>query len=187
MDRELVERAQRGDLTAFESIATAAHPRLYGVALGILHEPSTAEDATQQALISIWRHIRRLRDPDKFEGWSYRLLVNACYDEAKKLPRWVPEEKIPAAADPAEVDPYTGVVDRDQLGRGFARLSVEQRAVIVLRFLHDLTLAQVAEALDVPIGTVASRLDRALKALRAALEADDRATHDPAPTRTAVR
>ncbi len=78
MDPELVTRAQGGDRTAFEALAAAAYPRLQRAALGVLQDAQTAEDATQQALIAVWRYLPRLRDPLRFEGWSYRLLVRAC-------------------------------------------------------------------------------------------------------------
>ncbi len=182
MDPNLVTRAQQGDQQAFETLAGTAHPRLYRVALGVLGDASSAEDATQQALIAIWRYLPRLRDPHKFDGWSYRLLVRACYAEAKRRPAWLGEAAITDLHEPAAPDEYLGVVRRDQLERGFGRLSVEQRTVIVLRYMLDWPLEQVADALDVSVGTVGSRLNRALKALRAALEADARPT--PAAGRT---
>jgi RNA polymerase sigma-70 factor (ECF subfamily) len=174
MDPELVTMAQHGDQEAFETLATIAHPRLYRVALGVLGDAGTADDATQQALVTIWRDLPSLRDPSRFEGWSYRLLVRACYVEAKRRPRWLPETAIGESNQPIVPDAYTDIVQRDQLERGLRRLSVEHRAVIVLRYMLDLPLEQVAEALEVSVGTVASRLNRALTALRAALEAEDR-------------
>jgi DNA-directed RNA polymerase specialized sigma24 family protein len=83
MDVDLVVQAQKGDRAAFESLTIASHPRLYRAALGILRDQHLAEDATQQALIEIWRYLRRLRDPAKYEAWSYRLLVRACVAEGK--------------------------------------------------------------------------------------------------------
>ena len=173
MDQDLVVRAQQGDQRAFEALAVSSHPRLFRVAHGILRDPMAAEDATQQAFIDIWRYLRRLRDPARFEGWSYRILVNACRDEVKRRPDWVADEAVPEVPD-AGADPFGAVIDRDQLSRGFSRLSVDHRAVIVLRYLLDLPVEDTAEALGVPPGTVQSRLSRALASLRAALEADAR-------------
>ena len=82
MDQDLVVRAQGGDQRAFETLTASEHPRLFRVAHGILGDPHLAEDATQQAFLDIWRNIPRLRDPAKFEGWSYRVLVHACYATA---------------------------------------------------------------------------------------------------------
>ena len=187
MDQDLVVRAQQGDLAAFESMVVTTHPRLHGIALGILRDAALAEDATQQALIAIWRHIRRLQDPAKFESWSYRLLVNACYDEAKRKPGWVPEAEMPATSEPVASDAFVGVVHRDELERGFRRLSLEHRAVIVLRYLYDLPMDQVAQVLNVPLGTAASRLHRAMDHLRAGLEADARPPLQAAATTEAIR
>jgi len=182
MDPELVIMAQHGDQEAFETLATMAHPRLYRVALGVLGDAGTADDATQQALIAIWRDLPRLRDPHKFEGWSYRLLVRACYAEAKRRPAWLPASAIGDSHEPVAPDAYADIVQHDQLAHGLRRLSVEHRAVIVLRYMLDLPLDQVADALDVSLGTVASRLNRALTALRAALDADARRVSPvPAP------
>ena len=179
MDQDLVVRAQHGDLAAFESMVVTTHPRLHGIALGILRDAALAEDAAQQALIAIWRHIRRLRDPAKFESWSYRLLVNACYDEARRKPGWVPEAELPATSEPVASDALVGVFHRDQLERGFRRLTLEHRAVIVLRHLLGMTPEDVADALGISRGTVYARLRRAESAMRAALEAD---TRPPTPT-----
>lgn len=176
MDQGLVVRAQHGDEQAFESLMVANHARLFRVAQGILRDPHLAEDATQQGFLDIWRHIRRLRDPAKFEGWSYRLVVNACYDEAKRNPRWQPDTGIKPTDEPIARDAFGAVASRDQLSRGFQRLSLDHRAILVLRYLLDMTLEQVAEALDIPEGTVHSRMKRAMEALRAALEAEAR--HD---------
>jgi RNA polymerase sigma factor (sigma-70 family) len=184
MDPDLVTMAQQGDRDAFETLAIIAHPRLYRVALGVLGDAGTADDATQRALIAIWRELPRLRDPNRFEGWSYRLLVRACYAEAKRRPAWLPESAIGDSHQPMAPDAYSDIVERDQLERGLRRLSVEHRAVIVLRYMLDMPLDQVADALDVSVGTVASRLNRALSTLRAALDADARQAAPLARPRT---
>ena len=82
MDQGLVARARQGDERAFVTLVAADYPRLFRLAYGILRDHESAEDATQQAFIDIWRNIRRVRDPARFEGWSYRVLVHACYAEA---------------------------------------------------------------------------------------------------------
>jgi RNA polymerase sigma-70 factor (ECF subfamily) len=176
MDPGLVTRAQRGDQRAFHAVAEAAQPRLYRLAFGVLRDPAAASDATQQALIAIWRYLPRLRDPARFDAWSYRLLVRACSAQFGQSPRWLPDTDVPAGSEPVASDEFLAVLHRDQLERGFGRLSVDHRAVIALRYLLDLPLADVAEALDVSVGTMASRLNRALAARQAALEADARLT-----------
>jgi RNA polymerase sigma-70 factor (ECF subfamily) len=179
MDPEVVMRAQHGDEAAFESITVASYPRLYRIAYGILREHGAADDAAQQTLVDIWRRLPRLRDPERFDGWSYRLLVHACYAEAKRQPKWLSGEAIGPSIEPRAPDPFGGVLDQDQLERAFRGLSVEHRVVIVLRYLLDLPLGQVAEALGIPVGTVGSRLHRALDVLRAEVEAADRPVAAP--------
>jgi RNA polymerase sigma-70 factor (ECF subfamily) len=174
MDTELVVRAQQGDGAAFEELAKDSVDRLHGVALSILSDARLAEDATQQALLDIWRDLPRLREPARFEAWSYRLLVHACYDEARRERRWMPDLPSFSMGTPVAPDEMAAVVDREQLERGFRRLSVEQRAVVVLHHYRGLPLAQVADVLGIRVGTAHSRLHRAMQSLRAALDADRR-------------
>ncbi len=169
MDQELVVRARDGDRRAFVALTAADYPRLFRLAFGILRDHQLAEDATQQAYLDIWRKLRRLRDPARFGGWSYRLLVHACYAEAKRRPRWIPEAEIPAIHDPRAADDFAAVLDRDELERGFRHLTVDHRVVIAMHYLLDMTLPQIAEILDIPLGTVSSRLDRAMRSMRTAL------------------
>ena len=179
MDQELVVRAQDGDQRAFVTLTAADYPRLFRLAFGILRDHGMAEDATQQAYLDIWRNIRRLREPAKFEGWSYRLLVHACYAEAKRRPRWIPETEIPVVRDPRAADDFEAVLDRDELERGFRHLTVDHRVVIVMHYLLDMTLPRVAEVLDIPLGTVSSRLDRAMRSMRTALGVEPQAEAVP--------
>jgi RNA polymerase sigma factor (sigma-70 family) len=174
VDIEVVIRAQRGDPVAFEALARASHPRLQRVAVGILRDQHLAEDAVQRALLAIWRQVPTLRDPNRFEGWSYRVLVHACYAEARRQVAWLPTTAIGSREESVVSDMSASVLHRDQLERAVGRLSVDQRAVVVVHHVMDLTHDEVAHALGVPAGTVASRLHRALGALRAALEADAR-------------
>jgi RNA polymerase sigma-70 factor (ECF subfamily) len=174
MDTELVVRAQQGDEGAFASLAVAAGDRLHAVAHRILRDIDLAEDATQQALLNVWRDLPQLRDPARFDAWSYRLLVRACYAEARRTRHWAPNLRLLPADEPMAADGTSSVLDRDQLERGFRRLSIDHRAVVVLHHYLDLPLEEVAEALGVPIGTVRSRLHYAMRGLRAALDADAR-------------
>ena len=174
MDSELVILAQRGDESAFASLAVAIGDRLHGLAQRILRDPDLAEDATQQALFAMWRDLPRLRDPSRFEAWSYRLLVNACYGESRKRRRGA----IPLGPRPLraviEDDASGFVINRDQLERGFRRLSMDQRVVVAMHYFLDLPLEAIAETLGVPVGTVRSRLHYGVRSLRAALDADAR-------------
>ena len=176
MDQDLVSRVQHGDERAFEALIVTDYPRLFRVAHGVLGDRDLAEDATQLAFLDIWRDIARLKDPAHYEGWSYRLLVRVCYKEAKRQPDWQTTERLPPGREPRATDPFGVVADRDQLERGFRRLSVDHRVVLVLRFLLGMTPDEVAETLSLSRWTVYTRLERATEAMRAALEADERAT-----------
>jgi RNA polymerase sigma-70 factor, ECF subfamily len=182
MDTELVARAQNGDEEAFESLALAIGDRLHAVAHRILRDIDLAEDATQQALLSIWRDLPGLRDATRFEGWAYRVLVRVCYVEGRRARAWTPNLRLLPTDDPVQADVASLVIDRDELERGFRRLSIDHRAVVVLHHYLDLPLDRVAEVLDIPRGTARSRLHYAMRALRAALDADAR----PAPQQRAA-
>lgn len=174
MDSQLVVQAQHGDEGAFASLAVAVGDRLHAVAHRILRDLDLADDATQQALVSIWRDLPQLRDPARFEGWAYRILVRACYAERRRERAWTPNMRLLATADPQEADASQSIAARDQIERGFRRLSLEHRAVIVLHYYLDLSLPAVADTLGIPVGTARSRLHYAIRALRAALDADAR-------------
>ena len=176
MDTDLVVRAQRGDKGAFALLASEIANRFLAVARRILRDLDLAEDATQQALVALWRDLPQLRDPARFEAWSYRLLVRACYAEGRKERRWAPNLQLLPVDEPAVDDGLSSVIDRDQLEHGFRRLSIDQRTVVVLHHYLDLPLERVAEIIGIPSGTAHSQLHYAMRALRAALDADLRPT-----------
>ena len=172
--RELVERARRGDHDAFAVLAGAAIPRLDALARLILRDSERGKDAVQEALVRAWRDLPTLRDPDRFDAWLHRLLVHACTDEARRHRRHRVEVELTPIDHPTIRDSAISLADRDALERGFRRLDPEQRALIVLHHYLDLSLPEVAETLRIPLGTAKSRLHRALSAMRASLEADAR-------------
>jgi RNA polymerase sigma-70 factor (ECF subfamily) len=173
MDRDLVERAQAGDHDAYTELARASIGRLYAIARLILRDGERAKDATQEALVAAWRELPSLREPERFEPWLRRLLVRACYREARRGQRRRVIESQVAALDAFD-DPTLDVADRDELARGFERLTPEQRTLIVLHYYVGLPIAETADVLGIPAGTVKSRLHRATRRLRAALDADAR-------------
>jgi RNA polymerase sigma factor (sigma-70 family) len=170
---ELVRRAQRGDEEAFASLVPAAAERLLGVAYRILRDQQLAEDATQQALLLAWRKLPTLREPDRFDAWTYRLVVNACYAHSSRRQLKLTSLRL-LNDDAAIVDSSEQSADRDRLERGFRRLSVAHRAVIVLHLEIGLSYEELAATLQIPVGTARSRLHYALRVMRSALEADDR-------------
>ncbi len=176
VQRDLVERAARGEQEAFEALAKIVSGRLFAIAYRILRDQYLAEDALQQTLITIWNELPRLRDPDRFDAWSYRLIVRSSTAEARRERRGgAPIQLLPDDADASPApDQYRAVADRDQLERGFRRLTPEQRAILVLQHYGGQSLSEIADILGIPVGTAGSRLHYATRALRAALEADGR-------------
>lgn len=173
MRRDLVEAAGGGDHDAFEVLATSASDRLYAVARLILRSSDLAEDAVQEALVRAWQQLPSLRDPDRFDAWLYRLVINACADQGRQLRRWSQQVR-PIPLEASIKDETDSVADREQLERGFDRLKPEQRTVVVLHFYSGFSAAEIARILGIPEGTARSRLHYATEAMRAALAANAR-------------
>jgi RNA polymerase sigma-70 factor (ECF subfamily) len=174
VDRSLVIAARSGDEEAFGSLVRGSADRLFAIAHRILRDVGRAEDAVQQALVTAWRELPGLRETERFDAWLHRILVRACYAEARRARRWTANVRALPVNGPAIPDTTLNVVTRDTLDRGFRRLPPEQRAVFVFHHYLGLTLAEIADTLGVPLGTVKSRLHYATNSLRAALEADAR-------------
>jgi len=173
MTAVLVQRAQAGDREAYEQLARAAAPRLFQVAVRILGDRDAAQDAVQQALVSIWLDLPSLRDPDRFDAWAYRILVHACRREtSRRRPRGIDIVDVSdslAARDNQAADTEL----HDQLNRAFRAMKPDHRAIVVLHHLVGLPLGEIADILEIPYGTASSRLHNAMRALRAAIEAGD--------------
>src|SRR6476661_4916097 len=172
MVRDLVVQAQNGDRDAFAALVHMTSDRMYALAARILRDNDLAEDALQGALITVWRQLPTLRDPDRFEAWVRRLLVHACYAEARRRRQWAANVRVLPVDGPAAPDALLSIDDRDALDRAFRRLSIEQRAVFVLHHHLGLQLTEIADTLGIPAGTARSRLHYATRVLRAAVEAD---------------
>jgi RNA polymerase sigma-70 factor (ECF subfamily) len=175
VDRVLVEQAQRGDREAFAVLAAGSVDRLYAIARVTLRDSDRAEDAVQETLVRCWRDLPSLREPEKFDAWQRRLLMRAIADEFRRGRRYEAQVRV-LRAEPIDQDAAASLADRDELDRGFRRLSAEHRAILVLRHFQGLSVPEVADALGVPEGTAKSRLHYATEALRAALAADARGT-----------
>jgi RNA polymerase sigma-70 factor (ECF subfamily) len=170
-ERELVESAMAGDTEAFSALASASARRLYAVARLILHNDALAEEATQEALVVAWRDLSALRDPNRFGAWLHRVLVRECYKHAYRERRRIEVEGQvrPLAGD---FDPSRQSIVSEQIERGFARLSVEQRTVLILHHYLGYSFPEMADALGIPVGTVKSKVSRACAAMRKALTAE---------------
>ena len=171
MDRQLIERARQGDRESFAQIVHELSGPLYALAFRILRDQGLAQDALQTTLLIAWRDLRRLRDIDRFEAWTRRILVHACYRESRERTKWQANIRVLPVDIPHARRDDEAVVDRDLLERGFRVLTMEQRAIFVLHHHLGLPLVEIAETLGIPAGTARSRLHYATRALRAALEA----------------
>ena len=174
MQVDLVERAGRGDRDAFATLAASSVDRCYGLAYRILRDHHLAQDATQQALLGAWRDLPSLRDPSRFDAWLRRLVVNACYSEARTRRRWTAKVQILSPLMEATAEPSSAIAEREQIEQSFRGLSPEQRAVVVLHHHYGYPLTEIATLLGIPEGTARSRLHYGVRRIRAALDPVDR-------------
>jgi RNA polymerase sigma-70 factor (ECF subfamily) len=183
MQRALVERAIGGDRDAFADLVRSSASRQYAIATLILRDGDRAQDAVQEALVSAWKGMSALRDPDAWDAWLHRLTVRACFHQVRrdKRRRLVELNVMPDVEPAAADDAPTALADRDRLERALDRLPIDQRAVIVLHFHLGLPLTEAAQVLDVPVGTAKSRFARGLEAMRASMHAEPEALRKPLP------
>jgi RNA polymerase sigma-70 factor, ECF subfamily len=170
---ELVVRAARGDAMAFEELVTMTADRAFRIARAILGDEADARDATQDAYVSAWRELPRLRNQDLFEPWLRRILVNACRATLRGRRR-VREIRLDPRVDRRVDGPSLadGVGDMDMLSRAFDRLDTDKRTILVLHYLNHEPVASIANALGIPVGTAKWRLSDARAALQRALTAE---------------
>lgn len=173
-DRDLVCAARDGDHPAFVDLVHACADRLYSIAYRILRDVDRAEDALQDALVIAWRDLPSLRDPDRFDAWIQRVLTNVCIQQAVRERRRTASLRVLPNEGPMAPDDLLGVAVRDQLERGFRRLTPDERAILVLRHYVGYSPTEIADVLGLPSGTVRSRLHHAHRAMRAALDAEAR-------------
>jgi RNA polymerase sigma factor (sigma-70 family) len=175
VQRDLVQRAQRGDRESFSALARASIDRLYDVAQLMVTDGDLADDAVQETLIVAWRDLRGLRHPDRFDGWLYRILVRSVYRLAQgERRRHVSGGQVLLIGDRTVPGPAGDVADRDEIDRAFRQIKAEYRAVLVVHHYLGLSDDEAAEVLGVPAGTVKSRLHRASAAMRAEIDAHSR-------------
>jgi RNA polymerase sigma-70 factor (ECF subfamily) len=179
MDRTLVEQATSGNRHAFDDLVRSRVDAVYRTSLAILGDTADAADAVQETFVSAWCHRAELRDPDLFDAWLGRINLNACRGQLRKRGRKrIHEIQLldPTADEPASTDrPLADrTADTDAFDRAFGRLSVDDRAVLVLHHLYERPVAEIAAALGAPTGTIKSRLHRARAALESALAKESR-------------
>jgi RNA polymerase sigma-70 factor (ECF subfamily) len=171
-----VDRGPRGEpddarTALFLRLADREIGRGYRTAGYVLGNAAEAEEATQDAIMRAWQAWATMRDPERFGPWFERILVNACLDRVRRRHgvRLVDLEHVPELRG---ADPFAAGLARDEIGRALDGLPAEQRAVVVLRFWRDLSLEDIADRLELPLGTVKSRLHYAMRAMRSTLERD---------------
>src|SRR4029078_7102175 len=142
----LVERARRGDRDAFSALAARVVAGRDSLAYAGLRDADLSRAAVQAALLGAWRDLPDLREVEKFDAWLHRLVVHACYAEARRASRWTGAVRALPTQHPTLPDTAISVADRDELERAFRRLPPEQPAVVALRYSLDLPLRRVARA-----------------------------------------
>ncbi len=157
---------------AFRRLANRHLDASYRLAQVILGQRAEAEDATHDAFVSAWRNWSTLRDPELFEHWFDRILVNTCRNRLRHASYRRTEDLSPELEFPAS-DAYGPTEDRGLLQPAMAMLAPDHRVVVALRYYRDLSIEQIADRLGVRPGTVKSRLHRALRGLRSSLDQAD--------------
>ena len=167
--RALIERARRGEHDAFTELLDVRLARLDAAARLILRDAELARDAVQEALISAWRDLPGLRDPDRFDAWLQRILVHVCLDLIRRRKRRVVEVELLPIDHATPHDVAASIADRQVIEDALARLDPGHRAVVALHYLLGMPQPEIARALGIPRGTVKSRLHYALAAMRATM------------------
>jgi RNA polymerase sigma-70 factor, ECF subfamily len=182
-DDALVQRARTGDAAAFELLVDTRIDRCYRLAWSILSNDADAADATQDALVSAWKQLPRLRDSAAFDGWLNRIVANAALMARRHRVRLREVSVRPAFAgdeapqpeplqDALGRTPMDDVVDNDAIARAFDRLRPQDRIILVLHHVEERPVAEIARSLGIPVGTAKWRLHAARNALERAMEAE---------------
>jgi RNA polymerase sigma-70 factor (ECF subfamily) len=182
-DDALVRRARTGDAAAFEVLVDSRIDRCYRLACSILSNEADAADATQDALVSAWRQLPRLRDAASFDGWLNRIVANAALKARRHRTRLREVSVRPAGLGEAPPQPeppqnergrtaQDQLVDSDAIVRAFDRLRPQDRMILVLHHVEERPVAEIARSLGIPVGTTKSRLHAARRALEKAMEAE---------------
>jgi RNA polymerase sigma-70 factor (ECF subfamily) len=171
--RDLVERAKRGDHDAFEALAGPLVSRLDAAARLILRDPELARDAVQEGFIRAWRNLPALRDADRFDAWIRRLVVNSCLDITRRRRRRPIEIDLSPLDAARGADIAVTIADRDLLDGALRHLEPEWRAIVVMHYYLGMPLPDVAATLGIPLGTAKSRLHRSLTAMRMTIATEE--------------
>jgi RNA polymerase sigma-70 factor (ECF subfamily) len=178
---DLVRRASRGDAAAFDELVATRLGASLRLARAIVDSPADAEDVVQEAFVSAWRSLPRLREPERFDAWFGRIVVNTARTHVRRrggmTPLSIDRQRAGESAARFETtgapDPALASVESsDSLARAIDRLNVDQRTILALHHLEERPVAQIAAVLGIPVGTAKWRLHAARQALERALEAE---------------
>ena len=167
LDIELIDQYLAGDVSAFNELMDAHQNRVFGICLRMLRDREAALDATQDTFLTVFRKADRFQAKAAFSTWLYRVAVNTCYDHLRKQKR-LQADSLPEGHDPADVssgDAFTAVELRPDIEAALSTISPDFRSAVVLVDLMGMSLEQAGDILEVPTGTVKSRLFRARKQL----------------------
>jgi RNA polymerase sigma-70 factor (ECF subfamily) len=166
-DLDLIQAARGGDRAAFDALLRLHQDRVFSICLATIRDRELALDATQETFITLFRKLDRFDGRSAFSTWLYRVTMNTCYDVLRRARRHAtetfPEHLDPA--DPSSSDQFAAADVRPELAEALASIPEEFRVAVVLSDLEGLPLAEVADILDVPIGTVKSRVFRGRRLL----------------------
>lgn len=178
-DLELVKRCQAGDRTGFDELVRKHHALAYNLAYRMLGDHDRAADATQSAMLRAYRALPRFRHDASFSTWLYRIVTNVCLDQIRRQERGARSltlvgEDADATLDEMDVpdnsgDPAASAEQQERqelVQAALLRLAPDHRAVLVMYDLSGLSYEEIAQALEIPLGTVKSRLNRARHALK---------------------
>ena len=178
-DAALVTRAATGDADAFDALISPRLERLFRMARAIVQDASLARDVVQEACVLAWRELPAIREPRRFDGWLTQIVVNAAKTQLRsRRRRSVREIELETSDREGLTGPSPGpligdqVLETEAVRRAFQRLDADARTLLVLHYVEDRPIAEIAAALRTPSGTVKWRLSRARQALERALEAE---------------
>ncbi len=166
-DRALIRRYLEGDISAFDELMRSHEDRVFAICLRMMRNRDEALDATQDVFLTVFRKADRYKEQAAFSTWLYRVSINTCYDHLRRRQRQrtepIPEHLDPS--DPRSGDSLNAVELRPDIDQALATLSPEFRAAVVLVDVEGMSLDGASDTLDIPVGTVKSRLFRARKQL----------------------
>lgn len=180
-EKQLLQRAARGEVEAFDVLLATRLDRIFRLAVGITRNEADARDAVQDASVRAWRNLPGLRDHGRFDPWLSQIVVNACRGVLRKRRRVAGREveldvtdASQGMSDHSTPNAIDQVTEADAIRRAFERLGPDDRALIVLHYVEQRPLAEIATIVGSPVGTIKWRLSRARRALERALEVEHR-------------